>query len=122
MKDSSTFKPLIESVSKFVSNRDWDKYHTPKNLAMSIAIEAAEIMELFQWVTIDESVDNVKNDEKLRAALGEELADVMIYAISLAIHTDINLEEVINKKLEKNYQRFPIDVVKGKLGPYKLNE
>ena len=119
---SNSLNNLLEKVEKFVKERDWDKYHTPKNLAMSIAIEAAEILELFQWVTIKESIDNVAKDEKLKTALAEEIADVMIYTISLALHTDIDLEKAIIKKLEKNEVRFPINAVKGKLGPYKINQ
>ena len=111
----SSLKELQRLVASFVTERDWDKFHTPKNLAMSIAIEAAEIMELFQWLTIEESKLKVK-EEGFKKELAYELADVLIYILSLCSRTDIDLENAIVEKLKINEIRFPIHIVKGKTG------
>ena len=102
-----TVGALREAVRKFVSARNWEGYHNPKNLAMSIAIEAAEIMEHFQWGTIDEGRALMKDDEK-NAEVADELADVMIYCLSFANVTGIDVSEAITKKLARNETRFPI--------------
>jgi NTP pyrophosphatase (non-canonical NTP hydrolase) len=90
-----------------VKERSWERYHTPKNLAMSIAIEAAELMERFQWVSSDESIELVK-DAGARAAVADELADVLIYCLSLSNQADIDLSAAVLAKLERNEDRFPI--------------
>jgi NTP pyrophosphatase (non-canonical NTP hydrolase) len=113
------FKELKRLVKNFIHERNWQQYHTPKNLAMSIAIESAEIMELFQWYTNEEAFDKIRNDPKLVLELEDELADVMIYCLSLCITCEIDLANAIRKKLKSNEERFPIDVVSGRLGPYK---
>ncbi|MFT5367648.1 MAG: dCTP diphosphatase [Candidatus Latescibacterota bacterium] len=103
----TTVGDLREAVQKFVSARKWEGFHNPKNLAMSIAIEAAEIMEHFQWITIDEGRELMKGDEA-RAEVADELADVMIYCLSFANATGIDVSEAILKKLARNEGRFPI--------------
>ena len=110
---------LRQLVRNFINERNWKQYHTPKNLAMSIAIESAEILELFQWYTNEEASLKVKNDPNLKLALEDELADVLIYCLSMSNTCEIDLVEVIKKKLKTNEVRFPIDVVSGRLGPYK---
>lgn len=110
---------LIQRVAEFVEERDWTKFHTPKNLAMSIAIESAEIMELFQWLTVEESIELVGSNEKVKHELEGELADVMIYCLSLSNVCDIDISTAIMRKLDHNKIRFPIEVVSGRLGPYK---
>lgn len=102
-----TVGELREAVQRFVSARNWEGYHNPKNLAMSIAIEAAEIMEHFQWGTIDEGRALVR-DEETRVEVADELADVMIYCLSFANATGIDVSEAIVKKLARNEDRFPI--------------
>ncbi len=118
----TTITELSDLVAKFIGERDWTEYHTPKNLAMSIAIEAAEIMELFQWVTNKEALDNLARDITLKTALEDELADVMIYCLSMASNCKIDIAQAIRNKLKVNQQRFPIEVVTGKLGPYKIDK
>ena len=98
---------LREAVKQFVSARDWEGFHNPKNLAMSIAIEAAEIMEHFQWGTIEEGKVLMKDDAG-RAEVADELADVMIYCLSFANASGIDVSEAILKKLARNEKRFPI--------------
>jgi dCTP diphosphatase len=93
-------------VTRFIAGRNWQRYHTPKNLAMGIAIEAAEIMEHFQWLSVEESVRKLENPQA-RAEVADELADVMIYCLSLANHAGIDVSESIHAKLARNEQRFP---------------
>ena len=115
MDSKTTISELRAAVDQFVAARNWHSFHTPKNLAMSIAIEAAEIMEHFQWSDVNESALNVKNAE-FRTEVADELADVMIYALSFANVSGIDISEAIYKKLARNETRFPIEKVSGKLG------
>lgn len=85
------------NIARFASARDWGPFHTPKNLAMSVAIEAAELMELFQWADDAESMQSVK----------EEIADVFIYLIRLADVLDINVDAAIDQKMEMNALKYP---------------
>lgn len=103
----TTVGDLREAVQRFVSARDWEGFHNPKNLAMSIAIEAAEVMEHFQWITIDEG-RALMADDAARVEVADELADVMIYCLSFANATGIDVSEAILKKLARNEGRFPI--------------
>jgi dCTP diphosphatase len=113
MSDKTTnIEELKAAVAAFVTARDWDRYHSPKNLAMSISIEAAEIMEHFQWLTVDEAVEAMK-DAKVRSDVEEEIADVLIYCLSFANQTGIDVSQVIREKLGRNEGRFPVDKVKG---------
>ena len=103
----TTVSELRQAVGRFVEERSWQRYHTPKNLSMSIAIEAAELMERFQWYSSRESIDRVK-DAGVRAAVADELADVIIYCLALSNQADIDLSGAILSKLERNADRFPI--------------
>ncbi len=106
MKDeTTTINDLKEKVQKFVSDRNWEQYHNPKNLSMSISIEAAELMEEFQWIDIEES--RKSNEKDNFNNIKEELADIMIYCLSLANSLDIDVAKAIINKLEKNEMRFP---------------
>ncbi|MHA1503878.1 MAG: nucleotide pyrophosphohydrolase [Candidatus Heimdallarchaeota archaeon] len=99
------FNTLKKMMDKFVEERDWREYHNPKNLAISIAIESSELMELFQW---DNPTNNeVMVDEDLMAKLRDEIADVMIYSISLASSLNIDLFACIKEKMTRNSIRFP---------------
>jgi NTP pyrophosphatase (non-canonical NTP hydrolase) len=98
---------LRASVQAFVTDRNWDHYHTPKNLAMSIAIEAAELMELFQWSTSKQSLDFIQDDQA-RTQVVDELADILIYCLSLANKIDVDLSTAILDKLSRNEDRYPI--------------
>ncbi len=106
MDEETTVGQLRAAVRQFVSARNWEIYHTPKNLAMSIAIEAAEIMEHFQWRTPAASSALVQ-DEALRAEVADELADVLIYCLSFANACEIDVSAAIQKKLARNETRFP---------------
>lgn len=103
---------LKEAVGAFIDARDWSRYHSPKNLAMSIAIEAAEIMEHFQWTTIEEARAAME-DPTVRSEVEEEIADVLIYCLSFVRHTNLDLSKAVLEKLEKNETRFPVEKIKG---------
>ena len=107
MDDQTTIAELRLAVQKFVDDRNWAKYHTPKNLSMSIAIEAAEILEHFQWRTAEESI-NLLEDNEAYAEIIDELADVLIYCLSFANQADIDISRAIRAKLERNEDRFPV--------------
>lgn len=106
----SDIKDLQEKVAKFITERDWNQFHSPKNIAMSIAIESAEIMEIFQWRTTEESKEII---EKKRAEIEDEVADVMIYLLSFVNVCNIDLYNAVIKKIERNKKRFPIEKVYG---------
>jgi dCTP diphosphatase len=103
----TTVAALRQAVARFVNERSWERYHTPKNLAMSIAIEAAEVMERFQWYSSQESVTLVK-DAEVCTAVADELADVVIYCLALSNQADIDLSAAIRNKLDQNAKRFPV--------------
>ena len=96
-------KETIIRIRKFTEDRDWDQFHTPVNLAKSISIEAAELLECFQW----------SNDEFNKEAVLEELADVMNYCIQMSQVLDVDLIEIINKKMDTTEKKYPVDKAKG---------
>ncbi|MBI2484092.1 nucleotide pyrophosphohydrolase [Candidatus Uhrbacteria bacterium] len=99
-----TFAEITEKIKAFDHERDWGSHHTPKNLAMSVAIEAAEVMEHFQWV---ESSDALKYAADHTEEIAEELADVALYLFCLADTLGIKLDDAMVKKMKKNAGRFP---------------
>jgi dCTP diphosphatase len=113
--DETTVAALRDAVEQFVSAREWFVYHTPKNLAMSIAIEAAEIMEHFQWLTPEQS-HAAMADATTRAEVADELADVLIYCLGFANRTGIDVSDAVLRKLARNETRFPVERVRGQLG------
>ena len=115
LDQTMTVRELRDAVDHFVDARDWYQYHTPKHLAMSIAIEAAEIMEHFQWYSTQESVELLQ-DPELKAEVADELADVLIYCLSFANSADVDVSQAILAKLARNEGRFPVEDVKGRLG------
>jgi len=118
MKDKDTdIQDLRNRVEKFVAERDWEKFHSPKNLSMSLAIEAAELMEQFQWLTIEESHEVIR-DRKKREAIEEEIADVAIHIINLCNVLDLDLSKAIVGKLKKNAKKYPVKLAKGKAHKY----
>jgi NTP pyrophosphatase (non-canonical NTP hydrolase) len=94
---------LKERIQKFNDDRDWNKFHTPSNLAKSISIEANELLECFQWNDTDYNLDDVK----------EELADVMNYCIQMSQVLNLDLIDIINKKMDKTEKKYPVEKAKG---------
>ena len=112
----TTVARLRELVEDFVARREWHPFHTPKNLSMSLAIEAAELMEHFQWLTAEQSRAVVGQPEKL-AEVCEELADVLCYALAMANELQIDLSSTIQAKLAKNERKYPAEEYRGRFGP-----
>jgi NTP pyrophosphatase (non-canonical NTP hydrolase) len=103
----TTVADLRELVQSFVDERDWRQYHNPKNLALSIAIEAAEIMERFQWLSLEESASMIREPGELDL-VRDELADVLIYCLALANRAEIDISSAVQSKLSRNQGRYPI--------------
>jgi NTP pyrophosphatase (non-canonical NTP hydrolase) len=101
----NTLEILQEEYQNFIDKRNWKRFHQPKNIAMSISIEASELMEHFQWKD-NVSTEKIKKDEELMAGIGEELADVILYTLSMAQRLDIDIEKAVEDKLEENRERF----------------
>ena len=94
---------LKQRIDKFNKDRDWDQFHTPVNLAKSISIESAELLECFQW----------SNEEYNKEEVLEELADVMNYCIQMSLVLDVDIIDIINKKMDKTELKYPVDKAKG---------
>jgi NTP pyrophosphatase (non-canonical NTP hydrolase) len=106
---------LRTAIGKFISERDWEQYHSPKNLAMALSVEASEIVEHFQWLTEEESRNLSR--EKL-AEISEEIGDVMIYLTELADKLGVDPVEAAKAKVAINGQKYPAELVKGKASKY----
>jgi NTP pyrophosphatase (non-canonical NTP hydrolase) len=114
MTDTETVvAELKDLVAGFVREREWERFHTPKNLSMAIAIEAAELMEHFQWETPESSWELVRDPGTLRA-VSLEIADVVIYALSLCNRLQIDLATTIAEKLRLNAQKYPKEQYRGR--------
>jgi NTP pyrophosphatase (non-canonical NTP hydrolase) len=100
-------------MQQFVHERDWEQFHSPKNLSMGLAIEAAELMEHFLWID-NEASRQVLQDPAQRVAIGEEMADVACYLLALANVMGLDLSDAIYDKLVKNAQKYPADKYRGK--------
>jgi dCTP diphosphatase len=111
--DTATVSQLRQAVKAFVDERDWRQFHTPKNLAMSLAIEAAELMEHFQWLDSAQSVDRGR-DPARRGEIADEMADVCCYLLSLANALDIDLSDAVLAKLVKNANKYPAEEFRGR--------
>lgn len=112
MKDLEEMK---EKLQEFNRERDWDQFHSPKNIAMALSVEAGEIVEIFQWMTEEDSYD-LAGEEKQK--LEEELGDVFLYLQLLASKYDIDLIEVAEKKLAKNKKKYPVGKARGSSKKY----
>ena len=102
----------IQGVLKFRDDRDWRQFHTPKDLAISLSLEAAELLELFQWSGTD--LECPGNRDKLR----EELADVLSYCILMADVCGLDLDEIMNEKVTKNEAKYPVEKARGSAAKY----
>ena len=119
MDKNNTIQQLKEMIFEFDDERDWHQYHHPKELSISISLEANELLENFQWKE-KQSIDSIKGDEVLMNELKDELADVMIYCLNFANQLDIDVSSAIQKKIEKNMEKYPIELAKGKSEKYTI--
>ena len=98
----------IERIRKFTEERDWEQFHTPANLAKSIVIEAAELLECFQWSDTEYDLQHIK----------EELADVLVYSQNLLDKLELDADEIVNMKMKQNEAKYPVDKAKGSAAKY----
>lgn len=110
---TTTVADLRQAVQRFVDQRDWRQFHSPKNLSMGIAIEAAELMEHFQWLGEEASRD-IRNSPDDLQQVSEELADIICYALSFANTLDIDVSSALRDKLVKNAEKYPADRFRGR--------
>ena len=110
--------PLIalrDTLRAFTREREWDRYHTPKNLAMALIVEAAELAEHFQWLTAEESQSP---QDGRREKIRDELADVLIYLVELADTLDVDLAAAARDKIGKNALKYPVEKARGNAKKY----
>jgi len=105
---------LSERLKRFGADRDWGKFHKPKDLAVSISIEAAELLEIFQWLPDDSAID-----EDMKANIANEVADVLMYLVMLCDNSGIDLLAAANAKIDRNEERFPVETSRGVAKPRK---
>jgi len=106
------FGELKKRIARFCDDRDWSQFHDPKNLAISMSLEASEVLELFQW-TLDNKINPKKTGE-----IAGELADVFYWLVMLSNHYDLDLVEALNKKMDENEEKYPVEKAKGKSDKY----
>jgi dCTP diphosphatase len=104
---------IANRLKKFAEDRDWGQYHSPKNLAISLAVEAGELLEIFQWLP-----DNPPYEETVYQKASEEIADILIYAIMFSQKLNIDIEDAMLKKIELNEKKYPIEKAMGSARKY----
>jgi dCTP diphosphatase len=114
VKDAAILE-LVLALRRFAEERDWDQFHSPKNLSAALAVEAGELLEHFQWLT-DEQSRNLSPSDKERVAL--EIADVFLYLLRLTDRLDVDLLSVARKKLELNAKKYPVERARGTARKY----
>lgn len=111
--EQTTISDLRRCIADFIRDRDWEQFHDPKNLSMTIATEAAELMEHFRWVKNDDAL-NYLVDPHNRAEVTDELADILAFILSFANATGIDLSTALRNKMDKNIRKYPADQYKGR--------
>ncbi len=106
---------LRDALRRFAADRDWEQFHSPKNLAVALSVEAAELLERFQWLTEPQSAALSPED---RSKVGDELADVLLYLIRLADKLDLDLIACAREKLRVNAEKYPVDKARGNAKKY----
>lgn len=115
MPDQSDLLMLRDKLRAFAEVRDWDQFHSPKNLSMALMVEAAELMEHFQWLSEAQSANIAVED---KPAIAEELADILLYLVRLSDKLGVDLREAALHKLEKNAAKYPAEQVRGSAKKY----
>ena len=110
-----TIQEIMLKINQFRDERDWRQFHNPKNLAMALSVEVAEIVERFQWLTLDESA-NLDGEKKEKVK--EELADAAVFLLYLASDLGIDILEAIDEKVNRNAKKYPVDKAKGSSKKY----
>lgn len=115
MPNQSDLPMLRDKLRAFAAERDWDQFHSPKNLSMALMVEAAELMEHFQWLT---EAQTVNLTAEVKPAVAEELADILLYLVRLSDKLDVDLLEAALRKIEKNAVKYPAEQVRGSAKKY----
>ena len=105
------YDKIQNEIKTFVDERDWEQFHSPKNLSMALSVEASELVEIFQWQKQNEYKEN---EEKVVNAVKDEVADIFYYVVRMCQKMNINLENALLEKMKKNRQKYPANKVKGK--------
>lgn len=111
----SVLEDLRRRLAEFAGERDWEQFHSPKNLAMALIVEAGELVEQLQWLSEDQTMNLTATQQQ---AVAEEAADVLLYLIRFADRTGIDLERAAWQKIEKNALKYPVDKVRGSARKY----
>jgi NTP pyrophosphatase (non-canonical NTP hydrolase) len=104
------YKNINNEIKKFVTDREWEKFHSPKNISMALSVEASELVEIFQWQSNDEYKNNAETKNKVK----DEVSDIFYYLVRMCQKMDIDLETAFYEKMKKNKLKYPIDKYKGK--------
>ena len=112
MKKQLDLESIFKYQRKFASDRDWEQFHTPKNLSMALSVEASELLELFQWLTPEQSKNIPKNSELMKS-VKDEISDTLYYLLRMTDLLDIDLEEALAAKMIENEKKYPIEKSKG---------
>ena len=112
---SNDFNSLRDRLKAFARERDWEQFHSPKNLAMALIVEAAELLEHFQWLTPEQS-ESLDEDKRREVEL--EMADIFIYLMRMCERLDVNLLEVVEDKIKINEEKYPAEIVRGSAKKY----
>ena len=120
--NNTTINELKEEIKNFIKKRDWEKYHNLKDLAESICIEAAELLEIFQWRKIEE-IEKLMEKEEFKIRISEEIADIIIYLLSMSETAKIDIANAVLNKIKKNEEKYPIEKYFGKahINDYKTS-
>lgn len=113
MDNTTTIAEIKNLIEKFVVQRDWAQFHSPKNLSMAISIEAAELMDLFKWHTESESIEIMRRAD-IRSAVSDEIADIIIYCLAFANRNEIDIAKGIKRKIRKNRSKYPARSFRGR--------
>jgi dCTP diphosphatase len=114
---SIDLKKLNDEIEQFVKERDWDQFHSVKNLSMALSVECSEFLEIFQWLTEDQS-NEITNDPELLLKAQDELADIFLYLMRILSKTNMDLETVVRNKMRKNAEKYPVELSKGNSKKY----
>lgn len=108
---------LNKTIENFVNEREWNQFHSIKNLTMALSVESSELLEIFQWMSEKES-DSIAQNPKLKQRLEDEVADVFVYLLRIISKADIDLEEVVLRKIKSNGEKYPVEKARGNAKKY----
>jgi NTP pyrophosphatase (non-canonical NTP hydrolase) len=110
-------KKLNQDIEQFIQDRDWDQFHSVKNLTMALNVESSELMEIFQWIS-EEKSNQIKDDPKVLSKVEDEVADVFVYLMRIMSKSGIDLETAVRNKMKKNADKYPVELARGNSKKY----